>query len=176
MRVQYKGKENITDGVGLLISILLRYPEVSVVRYELEHNTLVFSFIFAKSLEKEQLAKIKAQLLEAIETWHYLERNQVEILEITSEETSQLESNQLTKIELQRDMESFALEEVSLLVNLINYLGLPLLTEEAEAFLEEDLILQEEVIRHLLDNVKNCDCEKDLFAFREEGRVLVFNH
>ncbi len=177
MRVQYnKGKEQITDGVELLISILLRYPEVAVVRYELEHNALVFSFIFAEGLENNHLEQVKAQLLEAITTWHYLENRHPEILEVTSEEIDQPEAKKLTKIELQRDVNSFALEEVSLLVNLINSFELPLLTEDFEAFMEEDLILQEEIIRHLLDSVKNYDCERDLFAFREEGKVLVFNH
>ena len=50
-----------------------------------------------------------------------------------------------------------------------------LLADDNESFLEEDLELQEEMIGHMLENIKGTTIGKKLIAFREEGRVLVFN-
>lgn len=172
LRVQYKGKgkEEVADGVGLLISILLRYPEVSVIRYEPNENVLGFSFISSDTIDDEYLKKIETTLIDGIEAWNLLENRKPKIMEIYTEST-----DGLSKIEMLRDMDSLSLEEVSLLVSLLDQMGVEIIVEGNESYLEEDLLLQEEVIRHLLDNIKKCDYNKNLFAFREEGRVLVFN-
>jgi hypothetical protein len=40
---------------------------------------------------------------------------------------------------------------------------------------EEDLLVQEEIIDEMLQDVKDCRQDKNIVAFREEGRVVVFN-
>ena len=50
-----------------------------------------------------------------------------------------------------------------------------LVSEKNDSLMEEDLLMQEELIEHMLENLKISSPEKNLIAFREEGRVLVFN-
>ena len=47
--------------------------------------------------------------------------------------------------------------------------------EDGEAG-EEDLLFQEEMIAHMLEELKEVPQKKELTGIREEGRVLIFNH
>ena len=41
---------------------------------------------------------------------------------------------------------------------------------------EEDLLFQEEMIAHMLEELKEFPQKNELTGIREEGRVLIFNH
>ena len=172
LTIQYKGNRgNVTDSVGLLISILVRYPEVATINFDPENHFLKFTFIYSQVLGKNDLDNLRNKLLDSIEVYNLLEGKQPKFISLNH----QICDN-LTMIEIQRDVDTLVQEEITLIVNLFHqYLHDNLVTEEGEQFIEEDLIAQEELIEHMLENIKCSKQEKSLFAFREEGRVLVFN-
>ena len=53
-------------------------------------------------------------------------------------------------------------------------LGDQLVTDE-NSLAEDEIILQEEVINHMLAAIRSNGTEKNITAVREDGRVLVFN-
>jgi hypothetical protein len=162
---------NVTDSVGLLISILVRYPEVATIDFDPENQLLKFTFIYSQMLGKNELDNLRDKLMDSIEVYNLLEGKEPRFISLTHQVCSNL-----TMIEIQRDVESLVQEEITLIVNLFHqYLNTNLVTEESEQYVEEDLIAQEELIEHMLENIKCSKQEKPLFAFREEGRVLVFN-
>jgi len=76
----------------------------------------------------------------------------------------------------QRDLDTLAQEEINLIVELFRqYFNKNLVTEDHEHLIEEDLLAQEEMIDNMLESIKDSTEDKYLFAFREEGKVLVFN-
>ena len=172
MGLNYKcGGGELTDSVGLLISILVRYPEVSTINFSPEKQLLKFTFIFSRVLGDNELAGLKGRLMDSIEVYNLLE----------GKETLQVDINHnvcdnLTMIEVQRDVHSLAQEEITLIVELFRqHLNSNLVTEENDRLIEEDIVAQEEMIEHMLQCMKGSAENKYLFAFREEGKVLVFN-
>ncbi len=172
MGVHYKGGgDDVTDSVGLLISILLRYPEVATINFNPESQLLKFTFIYSKVLENGELDSLKQKLMDSIEVYNLLEGKETKVVTLNH----QICDN-LTLLEVRRDVDTLAQEEITLIVELFHqFLKNDLVTEENEQLVEEDLIAQEEIIEHMLQSIKCSTQDKCLFAFREEGRVFVFN-
>lgn len=170
--VHYKGNRNdLTDSVGLLISILVRYPEVATINFDPERHFLKFTFIYSQVLEDNELDFLKEKIKDSIEVYNLLEGKETILVSINHQVC-----DNLTLIEVQRDVDSLAQEEITLIVELFHqHLNTNLVTEENESLIEEEMIAQEEMIEHMLESIKGSTQNKYLFAFREEGRVLVFN-
>lgn len=172
MGVRSKGnRDNVTDSVGLLISILVRYPEVATINFDPENQLLKFTFIYSQVLGDNELDNLKQKLMDSIEVYNFLEGKETRLISLNH----QICDN-LTLIEVERDVDTLVQEEIALIVELFRqYLNTNLVTEENEQLFEEDLIAQEEIIEHMLESIKGSTQDKFLFAFREEGKVLVFN-
>ena len=169
---RYKGnRDNVTDSVGLLISILVRYPEVATINFDPENHLLKFTFIYLQVLGNNELENIKEKLMDSIEVYNLLEGKETRLVALDH----QICGN-LTLLEVQRDVDTLVQEEITLIVELFHqHLDTNLVTEDNEQLIEEDLLAQEEMIEHMLESIKGSTQDKFLFAFREEGRVLVFN-
>lgn len=172
MTFRYKGSRgNVTDSVGLLISILVRYPEVATINFDPENKFLKFTFIYSKVLGKKELDNLHNKLMDSIEIYNLLEGKEPKLVSLNH----QIYDN-LTMIEIQRDLDTLVQEEITLIVNLFHqHLHTNLVTEGSDQLFGEDLAAQEELIEHMLESIKYSKQEKYLYAFREEGRVLVFN-
>jgi hypothetical protein len=173
LAVRYGGKEDTNWSDGLLISILVRYPEIATINFDPIEHVLKFAFISSQALKTEQLSAtaIEGKVLDSIEVFNLLEGRKVKMSAI-----SYLDCDQLTIIEVQRDIDTLAQEEISLIVQLIReFLGDNLVTETDEFVFEDDPVLQEEIIEYMLESMKRANGDRHLFAFREEGRVMVFN-
>ncbi|MCL6611934.1 MAG: hypothetical protein K6T66_10395 [Peptococcaceae bacterium] len=167
----YKGKDDTGDSVGLLISILVRYPEVATINFDPGQQVLKFNFIASRVLKHDEMNRFSRRLLDSIEVFNKLENKVTRLSAVDYQECGNF-----TMIEIQRDVETLVREEIALIVALFRQsLEGSLIQEDNGSFYEEDLLIQEEIIDHMLESVKGCAGDKKLFAFREEGRVLVFN-
>lgn len=171
MDLKYKNGEDVGDSVGLLISILVRYPEVGTINYEPAPRHLKFSFMIARAMSDEDWASFANKVRSCLETFNFLEGRcpqEIGLRRITGDN--------LTILELERDVDSLTQDEIALITGLIQQeFPQELLSEQNDALVEEDLLMQEELIGHMLENMKGNLQERKLIAFREEGRVLVFN-
>lgn len=172
MALPYKvKKEQAADTVGLLISILVRYPEVATINFDPENHLIKFTFIYSQILNVAELENLKTKLYDSIGAYNHLEGKETRFVSVSHQTC-----DDLTMVEVQRDVDSLVQEEIALIVEILHqYLNTNPVTEVSEQLFEEDLVAQEEFIDHLLETVKYSNQDKYLFAFREEGRVLVFN-
>lgn len=172
MTWKYKQKDNeVTDSIGLLISILVRYPEVGTINYDPRTQVLKFTFIFSTKLDEKEINNFNKLILEGIETYNLLEGKKA-----TKTEVHFQFCDNFTLLEICRDVNTLTKEELSLIVELVHdYFSQDLITETNDYIMEEDLLMQEELIEHMLENLKTSTQEKNLIAFREDGRVVVFN-
>ncbi|MDT3699672.1 MAG: hypothetical protein RO469_09600 [Thermincola sp.] len=173
MHLQYKSKpqEEVSDSIGLLISILVRYPEVGTINYDPLNQQLKFTFIFSRVLEETELVNFKKIVIDSIETYNRLEGRTPEFVE-----SSCYLCENFTMFEITRDVGTLTQEEISMVTELMHMnFTQNLVSEKNDVLMEEDLLMQEELIEHMLENIKISSPEKNLIAFREEGRVLVFN-
>jgi len=171
-RSQKKQKE-LPDSTGLLISILVRYPEVSSINYDPGRQRLKFTFIFARRFKKGELRELKQRVVDSIKAYNFLENKKIGSLYIKIRHQV---FEHCTTLEVKRDVETLDHEEIALVVKLLREkFGGILVAESNEELFEEELVIQEELIDHMLENMKKVSGDKYLFAFRDEGKVMVFN-
>lgn len=171
MDFSYKGKEDLTNSISLLISILIRYPEVAKINFDPENHVLKFTFMYAGVLSDTEIDELKHNILSSIEVYNTLECKYPQVVNLDYKI-----SDNLTMIEIQRDVDTLVQEEIALMVELFRQsIHKSLITEESDQLVDEDLMVQEELIEHMLESIKTKSENKRLYAFREEGRVLVFN-
>lgn len=173
MRTGYEVQDDLTDSVGLLISILVRYPEVSVINYDPSKQIFKFNFICSRVINESEFNDFKKYFLECMQSFNYLEKKNANLIEISHQVY-----DDLTLLEIKRDVASLAQEEISLAVQIVcQYWRGNLVSDfdDHATCVEEDLIIQDEIIEHMLESIKGSVQDKYLYAFREEGRVIVFN-
>lgn len=162
---------DVSDSVGLLISILVRYPEVATIYYDPKAETMKFTFIYNPNDSLDSGAKCIQELQEHLVVYHKLEQKRVKVCELVEHAYQKV-----SMLEITRDIKSLSQDELALIVSLVTEsLGEALVSEDSENLLEEDLQMQEEIIGHMLDSLQYNKQEKNLIAFREEGKVMVFN-
>jgi len=166
-----KAADDVTDCVGLLISILVRYPQVASINFDPCEQVLRFNFICSQVLNDHEFEEFKILLLNSIQTYNYLEKKDTVLIEIVHQVY-----DDLTLIEIKRDVVTLVQEEIALVVALFNqFIGVNLVYDLNEDIIDEDSIAQKEIIEHMLESVRGTVENKHLYAFREEGKVMVFN-
>jgi hypothetical protein len=167
----WKEGESFSNSMSLIAFLLVRYPEIGSVRFDPVLKTLQFSFVLVKSLLEEEYITFKEQLLLSLSNISQLQARDLGRIQV-----NYTEYDGLTFLEIMRDIESLNQEEIALIIGVVrqSFEGYLLLDQE-EALQEEDEVLQEEMIEHMLEDLKDSRQEKRLIGFREEGRVLVFN-
>jgi len=152
---------------GLLVSILLRYPEIVTISCSQEQQTISLKFLVNKEID--YFDSLKHKITQAIELYHSLEKSRVSVLKIEKNE------QRFDSLIVTRDLKSITLGEMNLIIELIKAeIGKYLIIDESN--LEEDeLILQEEIIDYMLNFIHSNGTESSITAIRDDGRVLVFN-
>jgi hypothetical protein len=167
----WKEGESFSNSMSLIAFLLVRYPEIGSVSFDPEQKTMQFSFVLVKLLEQTDLALFTEQLTLSLNSMSQLQNREMGQLQVTCNE-----DEGLSFLEIVRDVDSLSQEEIGLIIGVVQqfFEGILLLDQE-EAAEEEDVLLQEEMIEHMLEDLKDSRQEKKLIGFREEGRVLIFN-
>jgi hypothetical protein len=168
LNFQYKDGSDVPGGVGLLISILVRYPEVCSVRYLQQEHALKFRFLLQVPENGENLTK---KIREALEVFHRFEGNTMRLCEVQLKP-----EDRLSLLTITRDVGSMNQMEVGLIVDLVKAEWSKQLIFEETEFSEDELIFQEEVIAQILQSFRESTLDKGFIAVREEGRVLVYKN
>lgn len=167
----WKEGESFSNSMSLIAFLLVRYPEIGTVRFDPEQKTLQFSFILNKILPESEFGSFKENLLLSLNAISELQERNLGSIQINFSV-----SDGLSFLEIQRDIDSLNQEEIALIIGVTHrYFEGDLLLDQQENLQEEDIILQEEMIEHMLEDLKDSRQEKRLIGFREEGRVLIFN-
>ncbi|MHB8125501.1 MAG: hypothetical protein ACYDEJ_07635 [Desulfitobacteriaceae bacterium] len=164
--LQFKDGGYVPDGVGLLISILWRYPEVSTIHYWQEQHALKFTFML---MDIDDISGLQVKLPEALSIFHKFENRKMLRcnVEFRHEE-------RVCILTITRDVESMTQSEVGLIVDLVKLEFANCLIIDQTELPEDEIIFQEELIGQILATILSSDIEKNVVAVREEGKVLVF--
>lgn len=163
--------EHISDSVNLLISILIRYPEIGTIKFNTETNCLLFKFMLSASPSELELSKFKNLLLDSIIAYNMLEG-----LSLGTSEIELHTDAQVAMLTIIRDIYTLSNSEITLIIALLRQqLHHYLIVDTIDSPNEEDLAVQEEVIEDMLIRIKDHRHLYGLIGIRENGRVLVFN-
>lgn len=171
MSLKFKNGEMVEDSTGLLISILVRYPEISSINLNQNSNDLKFTYTIAKEIEKEDSISLIKNLIDAIETYNYLEEQKAQTLNINDYRWSGV-----TVVEIFRDLQSLTQEEISLHIEILKqHLSNFLSIDEKQKLFDHEIEEHDILIFNMLERIRDCNVDKSLMAVRDEGKVLVFN-
>ncbi len=165
--------DGTANSVSLLISILVRYPEVATVNFAPEGKVLKFTFMLSKSLPPAQWEAFKKRLSESVDTYAALVHGERPWLAVDRHD-----HGEVSLVEISRDIDTLTQEEISLIIELARTeLGSSLIAEPStqDGELDEELLLQDEMIENMLEDLRESILQRKLIGFREEGRVFVFN-
>ncbi|MGE5599279.1 MAG: hypothetical protein ACM3XS_07850 [Bacteroidota bacterium] len=169
--VFWKEGEAFTNSMSLIVSLLVRYPAIATVSFDPRHKSLQFTFVIARPLAKEEFEPLHRTVTDSLEVAAVLNGRAPRILKMTCSA-----HEGMSFLEVKRDVDSLMPEEIALLTTLIDqHFEKDLVREQDETLEEEDQALQEEMIEHMLEDLKDSRPEKKLIGFREDGRVMVFN-
>lgn len=163
--------EQISDGVNLLVSLLVRYPEIGTISFAPENNSLKMTFLLSGKLSSSEFVLMKKLLLDSIAAYHDLEGIETFMTDVTY-----YTYDQVTMVTIYRDVATITKGEIALIITLLrDKLAERLVIDHNEGMLEEDLMAQEELIESMLESMRKQQSAHGLIGIREDGRVLVFN-
>ena len=162
-------------GLRLLISLLIRYPEIGSIRYLPDKRSLQLHFYISLAETAETAFSreaVQQQLTKHLEAFLSLMDEKYEVLTLTWSEVENV-----LQLTLERDVKSLSLHEVSLAVTLLSEaLASGLIVEKGPVADDEEMWFQNEMlIDGLLESMRRESPRQSLVGIREEGRVLVFN-
>ncbi len=168
----YQNDQQVSDGANLIISMLVRYPEIGTINFNPEANSLKLTFMISGIPTVEEFESTKRLIINSIAAYHMLQGitdNNVDI-ELSSYE-------KVAMVTFIREVQTLSRGEINLVIKLLReHFSDRLVTDHNDAMLEEDLLFQEEVIEDMLENVrKQYNDHHSLIGIREDGRVFVFN-
>ena len=159
------------SGVGLLISILIRYPEVASITYCPDPANLKLTFLLKRPLSSRRFRALKDRIDRSLEVYDRLEGGQP--CRVSLRATTH---GPVSVLEVRHDLARTAQGGLSLIVEMIRAELDGLLAVDSDSSpLEEDFAAQKAAIEEVLEDLRESGKGRNLIAFREEGRVLVFN-
>lgn len=163
--------EDEKDSIGLLTSLLVRFPELCSVNYLPYVNSLNLVFILKGEINKYSLQNFSDELINSIRAYFRFERkNSPKQLLINHDYQFNL-----TRIIITRDIDSLLLKEISIMIDLLKtHFNNRLIVDDSAVIGEEALLLQDDYLKCLLENFQAQNLTNKIIALREEGRVLVF--
>ena len=161
-----------SESAGLLISILMRYPEIGAISFNPEDESITLSFGCTKIISDTEFLDVKNRLEACLVTYAYLERKEAPTIIM---EWSRAE--RISVLKTKHFLKDVTKSEIALIISFLQDEFGDCLVKELD-FIEihedEELILQDEFIGYMLEHFKGAVPLNKLFAFREEGKVHLF--
>ncbi|MEG6586426.1 hypothetical protein [Dendrosporobacter sp. 1207_IL3150] len=163
--------DQVSDGVNLLISILVRYPEIGTISFDPNNESLKLTFMLSGIPTQPEFLTTKKLILSSIAAYHQLEGLNIHITDV---QLSTYEN--VAILNIFRDVATLSKSEIAMIIALLrDKFKDRLVADLNDSMLEEDLLIQEELIDNMLENIKKHHAAHCLIGIREDGRVLVFN-
>jgi len=157
-------------GTNLLVSFLVRYPQLSTLRYDPQSRTLSFTLFLKGDVDPVKMA---AFLAHVDEHWEVARMIDPAFSPLGRIEHATHEG--ITALLYEQSVEVLNLEEVRLFVQLACDVYRGDLSDDEWMTPEAELVSHEETLSRLLGQKAELAEEKILVAYREGGRVFVYN-
>lgn len=166
-----KSPSESSDEVGLIVALLVRFPEIATLVAHPTDGTLVLSFAVAKRLDRQAEREVRDTVVDHVQSLLELASDQPDVLSVTCER-----DDHVTFVHVTRDAKSFTAEELTLLTALLaERFGEKLVKsptgDEAD---EEEVRAQDESVEYALEALRDPSQQRSLMGFREEKQVLVY--
>lgn len=164
------GQESLS--INWLVSVLIHFPEVYALNFNINQQKFKYSYMVGRELEEEEFEGLKKVLLESLYVYD-------EIV-LKKRAPSSLVKNSfygLTLVELTRETRAVSLEEIHIVNSVLkDFFDAELISEHPKKLnqFKEDLERHQELIKYLTINCSSSR-QENIFAFRQEGKVFIFD-
>ena len=160
-----------SDEVGLIIALLVRYPQIATIVSHPADGTLVLSFAVRGKVERRVERAVRETVTEHVRALLEHGRERPDALAVACES-----DDEMSFVRITRDARSFSRDELQLLVTLLaDRFGQSLVQSPAaddDAF--EDDGAADELVEYAIEALREPEQQRSLVGFREEKRVLVY--
>jgi hypothetical protein len=167
-------EERTTDGVSLLISILVRFPQIGTIQFESRQRNIWLNFMLAQTVPTKEIREIKKKVTAYLKAYHNITGNKPTCVHVESKQPYE----KFCMLTVVRDLASLSKGEIALLISLVMEQFHDSLIIDDPDFLPdlmEEPNVPDDFIDSLLESVRFQRRLKNITAMRENGRVLVFN-
>jgi hypothetical protein len=160
-----------SDAVGLIIALLVRYPELATIVSHPTDGTLTLSFAIGAPLGRAAVRDTREAVAEHVRSLLGLTGETPDALTVESES-----DGGTTFFRVTRDARSFSREELQLLVAVLTQrFGDKLYrSPAAEDDGYDDEGAADELVDYAVEALRDPESQRSLVGFREEKRVLVY--
>ena len=171
LKSSVNARDVVQNSIGLLVSILVRYPEVATCKLSPSDGCIKLTYILQGGVPKEVLTKFKEDLSTSLEVLYDLRGVSNIRFECCASDYAGL-----VLLEISRDFNSLSREEIALVTALVaTRFRDKLIFDDFAENIEDEQDMQDEIIESMLEDTRFDILPRDLFGFRENGRVFVFN-
>ncbi len=159
-----------TSSVNMLIYLLLRYPQIIFINYNLAKNLFCISFMLKEKLENERYITFRKGFSDCLVTFKEI----VGVNHSTQIKRKNVDGRTLLQVTWKN--KNISIEEVNLVSSLVlkEFHRELIIETRKENYISQKNNDESEVYEYLQTRKKERE-EENLFAFREAGRVYVFD-
>jgi hypothetical protein len=159
-----------SDTVSSIVSLLVRFPEISSLWSHPTDGTLRLTYIVARRLAKPEQHALAAILDDHVRAFVALEGRDVNTIGVRCET-----DNAVTFVHCTRDSASFTREELLLQIGVLSArYGDALVKNPVEEQDEENAELEDLQVEHAIDAMRDPDQKRSLVGYRDDRRVMVY--
>jgi len=163
--------QEASDAVGLIIALLVRYPQIATIGSNPADGTLTLSFAVRSRLDRSVERELREAVIEHVRSLLELSRVRAGALTVLLESDPAMSFVRIT-----RDASTFTREELQLLVAVLSERFGERLVESPGT--EEDVLDDDtgadDLVEYALEALRDPAQQRSLVGFREEKRVLVY--
>lgn len=159
-----------SDDVGMVIALLVRFPEIATIVSHPGDGTLTLSFAVAEHVTRGAERLLRERLTEHVRALgdHTGEHHDVLTVECESDRSASF-------LRITRDVRTFTREELQLLVALLaDRFGAALHRSLCEDDASDEETSSDQLVDFAIEALRDPESQRSLVGFREEQRVLVY--
>jgi hypothetical protein len=169
-----KGKQQSKQDAyvtNLLISLLMRFPEIMAINFDMPKEKCKFTFMLQGNVSKDEYFLFKGKLSESLAAFGELTSEQLTV------SVKLIRSGKINLMEITSSTDSLCLEAIQLITSLLDMSFPQIIIKDMDILdtvRDEEMLRQEEIIEYLLSHTTGTKKE-NLIAFRESGKVYVYD-
>ena len=166
--------QRTSDGVSLLISILMRFPQIGTIQFDSKNRLLSLNFMLSQTVSPTDLEAFQKNIAANLKAYHYITGKKPSCVKIETQQPYE----KFCLLSIVRDLATLSKGELTLLSTLLmeNFKDCLILDgSEFVADFVDEIEFPDEMIDSMFEVVRAQRAANSLTALRENGRVLVFS-
>jgi len=167
-----KGEDAMDTGTGLdaTISVFIRYSELSAVKYDAKRDIIKIEIALNDSIKQEQGSRFINRCHQCMALYYNMTDMEPKHINLQF-----IENSGITILRLYRDSQTLREEEMELYVRLVRQEFASLLIRDDNNIVELAALSGDEK-RNILHKIRQLhESYHNIFAYRDKGRLFVFN-